>query len=382
MRPQARTSLLNNTFCSICLCGLGASVALACAARAVPDPESPAAVTQVKHRFYDACGNSLEIFDPVWQHLSEFFQVDTPERVVVDYKPTPPSMFRPDESRVEVQVVHLPSTQSVVAHEAAHLFIYHITQGASVEEDLRFIDEGLAEVSWISTENSNWATAYHLQPSNARGGRLEEYKQLALDIAAVQLKADNLSIEKLQRWHEYKKPLGSHLAYPIGSSFSLHLIDTYGHDKLLALLRNLGETKSLEAATRAVLGIGLSAVEERWLDSLRTRTTADMAQPSVVAFSPVAGAVDVPTDIKEISATFNVNMLGNKCIDTPCGETGLCDHQARWESPKKLVIPVNGELLRDHEYRLLISTENCSLKSLKSRVGLNLPPTEWIFRTQ
>lgn len=103
-----------------------------------------------------------------------------------------------------------------------------------------------------------------------------------------------------------------------------------------------------------------------------------MERPTIT-FAPASGGVGVPRHSMEISATFNVNMLGNECIKAPCGETDACKAETRWVSPNKLVITVSGDLLPDHEYKLSLGTERFRLKR---QVGLDVPLTEWTARTE
>ncbi len=310
--------------------------------------------------YHDLHGNSLEAFEPIWQTLADFMGTTTPDEITVTYGGGPQSMFNPDFDRILVQI---PGSERLVAHETAHLFICHMTQFASLEEQHRFIDEGLASVL-----------------GNKISGSLEHYRKDSHNIAVDQLELGQLTLDQLQKWKTYRAEQGPWKAYNVASNFVLYVLDTYGRDKLIELLGDLAESRDLGVSSEAVLGATLDVVFADWLETLKTTPKFALPdEPAVLEASPAHGSVDVSTDLEEISVTFNTFMFFDICAQTECGDSGICHEHARWESHQRLVIPVVGGLRPNHRYQIgLGSADGCLFKSSS---GVEMPVTEWEFVT-
>lgn len=319
---------------------------------------APASEEQTSH-YYDLNGNSLEGFDPIWHALSELFGSASPERITVVYVTGNKALFDPITDTIRV----LDPGTRLVAHESAHLFISHLTNKVSVTQPFRFIDEGFASI-------------LGQQLSGARGFHRKESHNIAKD----QQSKGFVSLAQLQQWKAYRAEHTPYVAYSVGSSFVYYLQDRHGKAKLIELLRSLGETQNLGRSSESALGASIESVFASWIEHLKTTPKHALpAEPAVLEFFPKRGAEDVPTDIKEISATFNVFMRPDLCVHNECRNTGLCYTNARWESYQRLLIPVEGRLLPGHRYQLnLGSTDGCKLRSSG---GVEMPPMQWEFTT-
>jgi Bacterial Ig-like domain len=140
-------------------------------------------------------------------------------------------------------------------------------------------------------------------------------------------------------------------------------------------LRAVAATRSLDASVKQGLGRPLPEVEAAWLAYVR-RTPVNV--PKVVESSPANGSRGVPTTLTEIAVNFDVEMVPDICVLTPCKE-GICFDHARWTTGRTLAIAIDRPLFPAHVYQLSLGTPSCRLQS---RAGAELPVTEWRFETQ
>jgi hypothetical protein len=323
---------------------------------------------KVQHHYYDLHGNSLEQYDRIWATLYEYYGKYLPDVLTIEYIEGTASQFDPRQNQVKLAVRNLysPTGNEIIAHESSHIALYHLTEGASILEQFRFFDEGQANIlGAIATDT------------------LEEYKRLALNVAAIQHHKGNVSFEKVQAWSSYYgyPGSGSSFAYDVGASFNFFIVDTYGEETLYQFFVDIGKTKDLTKTIHNIFNKSLKELETEWLQFLAAiETDQSLIQPMVVEMYPPHNAENVPTNIDEIHVHFNTDMQPIVCIRTPCQDTGICYKDAYWKTTKILALKVKGGLKSGYSYNLSLGVpQKCEYKSI---VGIALPITPWHFTTQ
>jgi hypothetical protein len=253
----------------------------------------------------------------------------------------------------------------VLTHEASHDCLARLTNDASELEQFRFIDEGLALIM-----------------EKKAAGDLEGLRRDAKIAAAVQLRAGNLSLAKLQRWKSYfgdpRGPERPHAyAYPVGASFDLYVWDILGEPAFRRLLVEIGRDRDLDAALHSALRKNLAEVEAAWLATL---SRVEPIPPQIVEMLPADGAGEVDPSLKELRVRFNMDMASEVCVVAPCKE-GICSSNARWDGPRTLVIAIDRQLEARHSFGFALGDkrERCHFWST---TGLPLPVTSWSFQTR
>jgi hypothetical protein len=323
--------------------------------------------TDSGHHYFDCQGDPLPQWDFIWSKLFAFFGTSTQETIVVDHSSGTTSRFHPQD-----QSIVLGSGMDridVVAHESTHLCNYNLTNGVSVANGFRFLDEGFAEIMEYNVqEEGDW------------------YKTYALMVAQQENQAGNVSFAKVQDWSSYFKNgapnSDSHTwnwrAYQVGSSFEFLIMDTKGgEDALRSFLIDIGNTKDIDTTFRNVFASTSSGLEKEWQAYLN-QVQIDPSTPAVVQMSPPDQATGVPLDTTEISVTFSVAMDKSICVNTPCGDTGVCYTDAYWKAHDVLAIKVVGGLKPGYGYRLELGS-GASGCQMKSNAGAALPLTSWQF---
>ncbi|UCH98373.1 MAG: hypothetical protein JSV88_16440 [Candidatus Aminicenantes bacterium] len=324
-----------------------------------------------EHHYYDLHGNSLEQYDPIWDTLSDYYGSYLPHVLTVVYIEGESSRFSPEHNqvRLSVRTAFASTGKLILAHESSHIALYHVTAGASLLEQFRFIDEGQAQIIGALATDT-----------------FETYQQQALNTAAMQYHKGNVSFEKVQQWSSYYGKPGSEnpFAYDVGASFNLFLRERYGQKALFQFFEDLGTTRDLSQTIRNLFHTSAEELENEWfqyLASVDITPNEALVPPRVVEMYPPHGAEHVPVDVKEIYVRFNTDMrTTDMCINTPCKDTGICYKHAYWKTKKILAVKVQGSLKPDYPYQLSLGVphQKCVFTSV---AGVDLPMTPWHFRT-
>lgn len=316
--------------------------------------------------YVDPNGASIPGYEDGYAILRSYFGDAVPRRITIDRTDKPRSLFQPNGNRV------LISTQSrykeynscSVEHESSHLSLFAFTQGASLREEFRFVDEGFATI--VQAQACRLAT---------------EYKRKALRMAARAMKEDGISFAKVQKWSDYfgipERGNVNWDAYQTGASFNYYLWDTYGKARLLDFFTALGDRKELEAALSVAFGKDKATIEREWLAYLE-QPLPEAPVPQIIRLHPEHMASGVPLDTAEIFVEFDLPMQPSYSLLTRCDD-GVCYRDAYWKSDRILAIKV--KLIPSHEYRLAFGNEQKNIQKFISVEGAALPFREWIFRT-
>ncbi len=311
--------------------------------------------------YYDLDGQPLLEYESIYPALQKYFGAVVPERIIVRGVQGVTSRFDYLREMVLISEVHLRNQAlGTVAHESCHLCLENFTKGASVREEFRFFDEGLAEIFQSIIEN-----------------RTAEYKAEALAVAALQRRRNNVGFAKAQKWSDYfgnPRVRTNYYAYPVGASFNYFIIDTYGMDRLFDFFKDIGDTGDLEESSRHVFKKDQAALEAEWLSYL-DRVPVSGEPPRIAGRFPEHGATGVSIATVEIYLEFDRPMHRFICLITNCND-GVCYQNAYWKTDRRLAVKV--KLLPNHRYR--IGLGNPEYRFL-SREGLELPVTIWEFTT-
>lgn len=251
----------------------------------------------------------------------------------------------------------------VIAHETSHLCLNLLTNGANMQEQFRFLDEGFAEII-----------------SNRIAGNLKQYKTHALYTAAVQLHKNNLSFAKTQKWSKYfgAPKDGKRYAYEVGASFVFFVMDRFGEKKLKNLFIAIGLSRNFAVAIQSTLGKTAAEVEANWKAYL-LKLPISFETPRIVKFTPPNNASGISTNISELSISFSVPMNTHiiSIMTTRC-DKGICYTNSYWKDQKTLIIRLPKKLLANHQYHIQFGHKGRTLQSL---AGTPLPITTWKFTT-
>lgn len=314
--------------------------------------------------YFDADHKPLPQYEFIYDKLREYFQDKVPQKIVVQYVKGKTSRFDPVGERVlinEYSAQGDPDGVGVVAHESCHLCLENFTQGASIQEEFRFFDEGFADIFESIIIN-----------------KADDYKKESLAIAALQNIRNNVSFEKVQKWSRYygdPQIRTNFYAYPVGSSFDFFIMDTYGINRLFAFFKDIGQTQDLAKSLRNIFKSGQQAIEVEWLQYLKTVHVSN-AEPHIVKLFPANQALDVNVKIDEIYVEFDVPMSRNIVLITNCND-GICYKDAYWKTNRILAVKVN--LLPNYQYKVSLG-DNYHGRFM-SKVGAELPITSWSFNT-
>ncbi len=177
-----------------------------------------------------------------------------PNRVEVARTPGGGGSFSTRTTTVNIgETVKPADYDAVLAHETVHLCLVMISNGASVTDQYRFLDEGFAKLydrRMRLSEDSIARLTY---------GKLKKYP------------AEVINFKQARSWSSYfGKPdsLGTlgWDAYYVGVSFHLFLEDTYGKSKPLKLMREIGLSMSFAGALKDTVGEDIDVVEKKWQD--------------------------------------------------------------------------------------------------------------------
>ena len=326
------------------------------------------AAAESTHHYVDPTGKAIALYEPIWRTLFEAFSEHAPDRIVVEFAKSGFSRFDTRDDRVLIRSGYSPSlAMAKIAHESAHLAAHNITNGYSIQNRFRFIDEGFASVF-----------------ESRVAGRAARFKKYVLAVAAHQQRADNVRMHLVQDWRRYwgnwRKGRGrqTSYAYPVGASVIHFLVDMYGAGSPIRLMKAIGETGNFDAATRLSLNRSGQEIETGWIKYLQAVTIPDAGSVNIVRMDPPNGATEVRPDLHEITVEFNTPMARDICIRTnSCDE--ICYRNARWKSPSVLAIKLPVGLRPNESYILSLgSREGCKLKSAAMS---DLPVTIWKFAT-
>jgi hypothetical protein len=198
------------------------------------------------HRFHDVAGAPLPALDPVVAPLVALFGDAVPASVEVDRR-AGNSKFAPGGNVIHVSTTTTQPEIELVAHETTHLALARLTGGASTREELRFVDEGMANAMQHEVDDT-----------------LQAYRATTRAAAAARAP---LTIAPLEVWSSYFGHADARpdwTAYDVAASFVLCVRDRYGDVRFRALLADLAATGALDASLRRVLDIDRSEIERLW----------------------------------------------------------------------------------------------------------------------
>lgn len=150
---------------------------------------------------------------------------------------------------------------ATLAHETVHLCLSKMSNGQSANSDYRFLDEGFAKLydrRLLMSDEAVKRITYN---------KIKKYP------------LSNINFKQARDWDTYfgnPDRLGTlgWDAYYVGVSFHLFVEDTYGKDRPLKLMRELGSSMSFGGAVKAALGEDLSTVEKKWQDYVASNVDA------------------------------------------------------------------------------------------------------------
>ena len=287
-------------------------------------------------------------YETIWNKLRDFYGHAMPPQITIKFTDARGvSRFNPKKNWILInRQGYQKEGVRVIAHEASHLCLNLLTNGASNQEQFRFMDEGFDQ---------------------------------ALPTAALQLQKGNLSFAKIEKWSKYfgGPYMDRWYAYEVGASFDFFIIDKFGEEKLKELFIAIGSSRDFTIAVHKTLGKTLDVLEADWKTYL-TKIPLSLAEPQIMAFFPPSNALDVPTDLSEIFVNFSIPMATNIRVIANCDE-GICYTNAYWKDRKKLAIRLPKRLLANHKYTVRLGHEG---QMLKSQTGIPLPITTWEFTTK
>jgi len=159
-----------------------------------------------------------------------------------------------------------------IAHELTHVLVGHLTFSC-LGDVPTWLNEGLAVYS---------------------EGMLDPSSEAQLNDA---IKNDQLLTVRSLSGGFSEVPSQAYLSYSQSYSLVKFLIETYGQDKMHALLIALRDGNTVDAALTQVYGFDIDGLESAWRESVRARPRAASAQPTaqpiptfVPTFVPFAGA--------------------------------------------------------------------------------------------
>jgi hypothetical protein len=321
----------------------------------------------VQNHYFDINQNSLEQYESVWSTLHNYYRDHTPKKIIIEYKESGSSRFDCKRNRIILALNHLNSSpKKTIAHETSHLALFHLTNEASLLERFRFFDEGFANIIGAQATDTQ-----------------DDYKKIALNIAALQHHKSKVSFLKVQDWSSYFNypDAPNRYAYHVGASFNYYIIDTYGKQSLNYFFVDIGKTKNLDLTFQNVLDKPSADVETEWMKYLeKIHVDPLLVETSIVSMFPPNKAKKIDIDIKEIYVVFNTDMQKNICIATPCQNSGICYKNAYWKTSKILAIRIKKRLKPDFTFKLSLGyPQKCSLYNA---AGIDLPITRWQFTTQ
>jgi hypothetical protein len=139
---------------------------------------------------------------------------------------------------------------TTLKHEMCHLLLHHRVRGANLP---KWLDEGISQ--WVS----------------GGIGEMMIYNKRSILRKAV-LAGNYIKINELtERFPQDKKSLM--LAYEESKSLVEYIINKFGKNKLLNILKYLEEGYEADVAIRRALSIPLDELERRWHKNLRKRST-------------------------------------------------------------------------------------------------------------
>jgi hypothetical protein len=319
------------------------------------------------HHFFDERDQPLPEWNTVWSKLDAVFGSSTPPRITMRWFSGDGGRFDGPSHTIKVSdAIEGHALVEVVAHESSHLSMYQLTRGASATEPFRFLDEGYSDLVGKMIAGENMAN----------------HKRSSLAIANREVRTKGISFETLQDWSEYGGDLPSQkmfYAYPVGSSFVYFVSDSFGEKKLFDFFRDIGETRDLDTSLRNVFGLTAVEVEQRWKEYVATNSVPEPPL-AITEMVPSNESSEIPLDTAELLVKFSVPMTHAVCLQTPCGDTGVCYKNASWRDDRTLVIRTDGKLLPGTTYTLVFNagTHGCQLMS---QGGAPLPTTRWVFTT-
>jgi len=320
--------------------------------------------------FFDPEGNALERFEPVWTALYKQYGQFTPDRILIRVTNANFSKFDVRSNTIMIKAAHYKQkwrAMEIVAHETVHLANHNLTNGHSLRNRFRFIDEGYASVF-----------GKRLFGEDAR------YKQDVLVIAADQQRKDNVRLELVQDWKKYwgdwredRRTLTNY-AYPVGASFIYYLEDVYGEKEPLRFMSALGRTGNFNDASYLAFDVTGRQIEAGWITYMKNVRIAPAGPIRIVRMEPPNGATGVSRNRDELLVEFDTEMMREICVGTDsCDE--ICYSNAYWKSSKVLAIKLPKRLQSNETYSLSLGIlERCRLRS---RGLVDLPVTQWNFKT-
>jgi hypothetical protein len=196
--------------------------------------------------FHDATGTPLPQLERVVPRLSAFFGETLPASIEVDRR-AGNSKFDANGTTIHVSTTSNQPELELVAHETTHLALARLTGGANLREQLRFIDEGFANV--MQHEVDDTAASYRATARAAAAARAP------------------LALAPLEVWSTYFGHGDAHpdwIAYDVAASFVLCVRERYGEARWHDLLADLAVTGALDASLQRVLHVDRATIEQQW----------------------------------------------------------------------------------------------------------------------
>ncbi len=187
--------------------------------------------------------------------------------------------------------------RDAMVHELTHVLVGHLTFSC-LSEVPTWLNEGLAVYS---------------------EGDLDTYSQNQLDDA---IRNDTLLTVRSLSGGFSEIPDKAYLSYSQSYSITKFLIETYGQDKMTALLVDLRDGMTIDEALQQTYGFNIDGLEEAWRQAIGAQPRAVSAQPTVqptptfvptivpISGAPVVQAV-TPTPIPTSS------LAGTATTETP-----------------------------------------------------------------
>ena len=137
-------------------------------------------ISDTTAHYFDPEGNALARFEPVWTALHGLYAEAMPARITIRVTEGDFSSFDTETDTIMIRAAHYKRKRramAIVGHESVHLANHNLTNGHSLRNRFRFIDEGYASVF-----------------GERLVGKSAHYKQDVLVIAADQERQDNVRL--------------------------------------------------------------------------------------------------------------------------------------------------------------------------------------------
>ncbi|OFZ24595.1 MAG: hypothetical protein A2381_13950 [Bdellovibrionales bacterium RIFOXYB1_FULL_37_110] len=192
-------------------------------------------------------------YQVIGEKVEKIYGVKLNRPVTVIFKETPGGRFNCESNEIFInQNDPLQKKLVTIAHETSHLMHCQITNNKSTNEELRFVDEGLASII-----------------GQRITGDEDSYKAQTKEESALERDKGNVSFELVKKWKKYfgtgNIATSNWKAYRVGSSFIYYLIYKYGEGTPFDFLKYL-ERSSFQEALLKTTGNSEQEIEVAWLE--------------------------------------------------------------------------------------------------------------------